>query len=961
MCYNIFLVILHQIKNMMKPNNLTKLFLQTVTLLCLLQFCVLRSQGQSFMPIISNYNSFAYHFGMQNWSCAQDAQGIMYFGNNNGMLSFDGYEWQSAAMPSKGIVRSILADGDRIYVGSYTDFGYFLRTDTGGMVYHSLWPKGYHSHNDEIWKIVKAANGHIYFQSFCSYFEYDGHTVTPYYNSNRLPLWFFDLYGKVYAQMVNGDLCLVSGKRYPPILDRRAFGNDDIVGMHQFGGKKILLVTNKKGIYLYDEKNVSLVHVEADALLRHSLVNRTVMLDGSTLVLGTIKNGIFAINLMTGKTLWHYHKGNGLANNTVLSLYVDKESNLWAALDNGIALIHTGLPLSVMRLDGVGMVYGMTVKGSDMYIGTNQSVWRYDMLQQCITVVPGTEGQNWYIDQFDGQVLAGNNLGIKHIMGNKANSMFSEVRGSTVVKEYRLFGQQALLEATYNGFRLYRFVSGNWHFAHEIKGFSAPVREFEIDNQGVVWATHMSKGLYRLELSKDMSRFVQVKYYPSLRKGPGEMFHVMNIAGRVVFSYSGRLYTYDDIRKRIMPYEGCGQLGHMGIVTSAFVDKNTFWVLNKDGYWLMQLENKGTIPMTFTSASVFGQECNIYGQSIYVAGGNTYFFLNDGVGRYEGRRGKKSLAKYELSFSEVTTKDRENAPQRLPIKGDADVKALGNIFFKVSYPNFDNEKLLFTYVLKGGGKTLTETTTMPVVAYSSLSYGDYELTVKVKSLKGDTLCAPIHYNFSYSTPFWLSIWAWSIYLLLLYGCVYAYIRWRTNKIVRRNQKKAEAELVKQRMKSLEQERIIAEQQKKLLENELALKGKDVASMAFDMVAMKNSINGVKESLLEGVRKGTISSKNINKILLQMKDSDDNLFWSTFQNNFDLIHKKFFRNLHERFPDLTANDLKICALLRLNLNTKEIANFTHLTIRGVEGARYRLRKKLGIPTDKSLTDFLIEFE
>lgn len=245
--------------------------------------------------------------------------------------------------------------------------------------------------------------------------------------------------------------------------------------------------------------------------------------------------------------------------------------------------------------------------------------------------------------------------------------------------------------------------------------------------------------------------------------------------------------------------------------------------------------------------------------------------------------------------------------------------------------------------------------------YSNFGFGDYELTVVVKNLKGDIIGKPLVYCFSFPTPFLLSWWAWLMYLLLLSALVYGYIRWRTNKIIRRNKKIAEKELLEQKMKSLEQERIIAEQQKQLLENELALKGKDVASMAFDMVAMNNSISEAKETLLEGMRKGTITTKNASKLLLQMKSGDNDLFWNTFQNNFDLIHKKFFRSLREKYPDLTSNDLKVCALLRLNLNTKDIANFTHLTIRGVEGARYRLRKKLGIPTDKSLTDFLIEFE
>lgn len=259
------------------------------------------------------------------------------------------------------------------------------------------------------------------------------------------------------------------------------------------------------------------------------------------------------------------------------------------------------------------------------------------------------------------------------------------------------------------------------------------------------------------------------------------------------------------------------------------------------------------------------------------------------------------------------------------------------------------------------GKKLTEKSSSPTISYNNLDYGNYTFTATVKSLSGEVLSDSIVYQFSYPAPFYLSIWAWFGYAFLLYVCVYGYTRWHTNKIVRRNQKVAEAKLMVQKMKVLEQERIIAEQQKILLENELEIKGKETASIAFDMLALKNSMGDVKEQLLSGMHRGTLSSRDVNKILMQMKSQDTDLFWSTFQNNFDLIHKRFFRNLHEKYPELTANDMKICALLRLNLNTKDIANFTHLSIRGVESVRYRLRKKLGIPSEKSLTDFLIEFE
>ena len=84
-------------------------------------------------------------------------------------------------------------------------------------------------------------------------------------------------------------------------------------------------------------------------------------------------------------------------------------------------------------------------------------------------------------------------------------------------------------------------------------------------------------------------------------------------------------------------------------------------------------------------------------------------------------------------------------------------------------------------------------------------------------------------------------------------------------------------------------------------------------------------------------------------------------WKLYQENFDLIHQQFFRHLREKFPTLTATDLKFCAYLRLNLNTKEIAELTGLSVRGVEGARYRLRKKLQLKESDDLVAFLVDFK
>ena len=944
-----------------------------ILLLQLIVCCVVaNATTATFMPIISFYNSLDYKFGMQNWACTQDANGTMFFGNTNGILQFDGYNWQKSMLPSKGIVRSLLADGNRIYAGGYTEFGYFERDGKGGMSFHSLWKKQFNKHNDEIWNIVKDKNGDIWFQSFSSIFKYDGKQTTPYYNKKHEPLWIYSVGGRVYTQFINGPLCLIDNGQFTVFAERAMFANDDAVGMHLLPHNNILIATSRNGLFVKNiatqntsGKNISErptpLRTDIDALIKHNIVNRTIMLSGTTLILGTIKGGVYAVDITTGRCLWHYDKHNGLGNNTVLALYPSKQGNVWVALDNGIALIHAGMPLSVAGMDGIGMVYGMTKKGSSLYIATNQAVWQYDLLTNNAKQIGGCDGQNWYVENIYNKVIVGNNLKAQTINDNGSVTQLSTpIMGSTAIRKYEMFGQKAVIEATYARFRVYHENHGNLSYAGEIEGFNAPVREFEIDSHGTIWASHMSKGLYRLELSHDMKKFTSVTYYPSLRKGQEELFHVMNIVGRVVFACDNKLYTYDDIRKRIVPYTSCEVADYGGVVSSVYIDKSTFWLINNDGYWLMHTSKGKTLPRTFIPNTMFRHECNIYGKSIFCDNNYTYFFLNDGIGRYDMSKQLPKNNSFPVLIASVMTKDKSNAFHLLPCSNEENVEVNGNITVRVSYPNFNGNKYLFHYSLKGSGKTIEETSSVPEISYSSMEYGSHTLTITVTDISGKTL-GKTQYAFNNPTPFYISIWAWMLYAAALYAVVYYYIKWRTTRIVERNRKQAERELMQQKMKTLEQERIIAEQQKVILENELSVKGKDMATLAFDMATMKSSMENARESLIEGMRNGSISTRNANKILQQMKADNNDMFWATYRNNFDLIHKRFFRTLHEKYPDLTSNDLRLCALLRLNLNTKEIASFTRLSIRGVEGARYRLRKKLGIPTDKSLTDFLIEIE
>jgi FixJ family two-component response regulator len=93
---------------------------------------------------------------------------------------------------------------------------------------------------------------------------------------------------------------------------------------------------------------------------------------------------------------------------------------------------------------------------------------------------------------------------------------------------------------------------------------------------------------------------------------------------------------------------------------------------------------------------------------------------------------------------------------------------------------------------------------------------------------------------------------------------------------------------------------------------------------------------------------------INRIDKEFDDKKQNKLFETY---FDEVHEDFFKRLTEKFPTLTPREQKLCAYIKMNIATKEIATLQNISTRGVEISRYRLRKKLGIDRDANLGTYI----
>ena len=141
--------------------------------------CSLSLLANEFTPVVTQFNKKDYNAGNQNWSVTQDRQGVIYIGNNVGLLRFDGSAFSLFKLPNVQVIRAVFIDkSDRIYVGSFREFGFFEKDRFGLLVYTSLSKnqKNYKLENDEIWNILEF-DGKILFQSFKSIFIYDGKSI----------------------------------------------------------------------------------------------------------------------------------------------------------------------------------------------------------------------------------------------------------------------------------------------------------------------------------------------------------------------------------------------------------------------------------------------------------------------------------------------------------------------------------------------------------------------------------------------------------------------------------------------------------------------------------------------------------------------------------------------------------------------------------------------------------------
>jgi len=930
------------------------------------------------VPFVQNYTKSVYRFGNQNWSVCKDKQGILYFGNGEGLLVFDGVYWQKYKMPNNVIIRAVASDDKgRIFAGGFGELGYWQYGQNGRLAYHSLThliPEKY-ALKDEAWKIYVEGDK-VYFQSFASIFIYEKGKMQVLKADS--PFLFLLKAGKrFFVEVISKGLFELHGRSLKAIPGSSKLGSSGVLSILPYKNS-FLIGTAKNGLFIYDGMDIQPWQNQANSFLKAYQLNNGTVVAEKYFAFGTILNGLIIIDGQ-GRVIQQINKASGMQNNTVLSLFADDEYNLWLGLDNGIDRIELNSPLYFYldRTGRFGTVYSSIIFQDKIYLGTNQGLFYSDWqntgnyLPFDFKLIEGSQGQVWDLSLQGLQLFCGHNEGTFEVEGHKLRKI-SSINGGWTIKRLRT-KPDYLIQGAYTGLVLYqKDAEGKWQFGWKISGFGEPSRYVEEDENGNLWVSHAYKGVYKLRLSKDLRSVKATKVY-SWRDGLPTDYNVnlFNFESTILFSTHRGFYIYDGIADTFQPYKQLNsKLGSFAFSNKVIKASDAkYWFINNGIVALADIE-PGKIKIDSSHfSSLNGRMVQHYenisriGDSIYLISADDGFVIfNQGIDTAHAPVNKKVLIRNVLNIGDSGSVISEsgNGTDRieLPYKGNS-------IRISFALPYYRKANIQYQYKLEGYSKDWTGWSSESQKDFTNLDAGSYQFLVKSR-INNVVLPGLAEFKFIILNPWYLSNWAVFVYLVVGF-LLFLVLRHFYYLKLARHQEEIQLKL-KQEQEDAMRKELIANEQKIIqikngqLQNELAGKSRELANSAMNIVLKNELLQKIKHEILElkdtnGKKLSSEQLKRIDKIITEaMSDEGD---WNLFEKSFNEAHENFFKKLKAGHKDLVPNDLKLCAYLRMNMNSKEIASLLNISLRGVEIRRYRLRKKLNVSHEKNLTEFLLE--
>ncbi|KAA9041151.1 GAF domain-containing protein [Ginsengibacter hankyongi] len=761
---------------------------------------------------IINYLPKEYHADMQNWAITQDKRGIMYFGNNVGLLEFDGNAWRLYQLPNKSTIRS-LANGDdgKIYVGSVGDLGYFLPDSSGQLKFHSLTnflPKD-KRHFTDVWATY-VSGGKVYFETFNYIFIWnikkkEFHIIQA---QNTFHV-MFNVRGTIYVREWGKGLEVLKNDSLVVVKGGQKFANERIYVMLPFPGEKgtILIGTRTMGLFKYDGNNFIPFKTEADQFIKDNLIYfpGTVLSDGNIL-LGTQNSGAVVID-STGREVGRYNLENGIENNSVDFSFQDRSGSIWLATANGISRIDYSSPVSYFdsRNDISGVPIDIIRHNGIIYTCTNNGLYALNPKTSKFHLLRNSNNQSWTFAEVGNQLLVGTNDGLFQV----EKDQLSPIR-KTIGNEYFVY---ALKQSRVNPDRVFAGTSsGLWSVvktgstwkdeSHILDNPDEPTSIIEYKD-GRVWMGTQSSGLFEVTFQKgdDGNILLQkpvIEHFNKLNGLQDGITYVTSINGVNYFTTADSIYLFNE-NKKIFYADTSNKIIAEFINIKANIVKISFqqdnlgriWMGGEDKLTMGTLKPDGSWKWLSSPFNRFAEESisKVYAEK----NGISWFTANDQIIKYDFTKKNSGKTNYAALIRKVDVGEDSTLYFGGMLDKPVSSKITYNnnsVAFRYAATSYEGKNVnQFKTFLEGFDKGWSAYSTETRKEYSNLPPGKYTFKVTALNVAGIESSTGT-YSFEILPPWYRTWWAYSLYVILFGLLAFLIFRWQRSRVITRERQRA---------------------------------------------------------------------------------------------------------------------------------------------------------------------------